>query len=485
MKNTLTKFALGASLLLPFAFAAPALAATDWDTTGAYVVSFTCLVGCPPGPYLHDMSLAQDGSDNLTGSGGSPAGANVYTWVITSGAVSDNTISFSVNYTATPDAVTPLTVMPVTGTIAPGGTMSGTWSDNYSGGVRSGTWVTTSGNASLSGGVAPIVSAVASPALPIAGQPTTVTANVDDSTTGNSSVTLAQYRITGGEWTSMTASDAAFDEVNENVTVALAFATPGIKEVCVRGTDAGGNISSPSGDDCVIVEVIDPLTGFVSGGGNIKSSKGKPTWTFGGNAGYVPGVGLVGQLQVVNHATKVACHYNVINNMTVADGLATVTASGKCNNGGTPTNVVFTYEDNGEPGTNDMFKSLPLAGGNIQVGGVTLGAKTFSATDSAYYNGMNVSDGLYGTGPISFTWDGAGNVTGGMWTEIVPPTVGTTYYNIVTGGTVIGGAVNLTLLRTNPSAYGPFSIVGTLVGGVLTGTAAGPYLFTATGTVFP
>ncbi len=109
----------------------------------------------------------------------------------------------------------------------------------------------------------------------------------------------------------------------------------------------------------------------------------------------------------------------------------------------------------------------------------------FAATDSAYYNGMNVSDGLYGTGPITFTWGAGGTVTGGMWEEIVPANVGTHYFNIVTGGTVVGSAVNLTLLRTNPSNYGPFSIVGTLVGNVLTGTAAGPYLFTATGTITP
>jgi len=37
--------------------------------------------------------------------------------------------------------------MHVMGTIAPDGTMSGTWSDNYQAGTRTGTWTTTSGNA--------------------------------------------------------------------------------------------------------------------------------------------------------------------------------------------------------------------------------------------------------------------------------------------------------------------------------------------------
>jgi len=64
------------------------------------------------------MSLVQDSSGNLTGNGGSPAGANVYTWAITSGSVSGNAINITANYTATADAVTPQTVLNLTGTIA-------------------------------------------------------------------------------------------------------------------------------------------------------------------------------------------------------------------------------------------------------------------------------------------------------------------------------------------------------------------------------
>lgn len=109
-----------------------ALAATTWDTTGAYVINMNYLGTDHP----HDISLVQDISDNLTGNGGSPAGANNYTWVITSGSVVNDTIDFLADYTATPDAVTPQTTMHVIGTIAPDGTMSGTWSDNYAGGVR-------------------------------------------------------------------------------------------------------------------------------------------------------------------------------------------------------------------------------------------------------------------------------------------------------------------------------------------------------------
>lgn len=144
MKNITARILSFALAFASFGTAVPALAATpNWNTSGAYVVAFTYLGT----DYAHDMTLVQDGAGLLTGSGGSPSGSNVYTWVITSGSVSADTIDFFANYTATADAVTPQTVMHVTGTIAPNGSLSGTWSDNYQGGERSGTWSSTSGTA--------------------------------------------------------------------------------------------------------------------------------------------------------------------------------------------------------------------------------------------------------------------------------------------------------------------------------------------------
>lgn len=120
-----------------------ASAATSWDVTGDYVVAFTL-----GSDYPYDVTFAQDSLGNITGNGGYPAaGSHTYTWVITSGSVSGNTVSFSANFTALPDAVTPQTTLVATGTIAPNGTMSGTWTDNYQGGSRNGTWATTSGAA--------------------------------------------------------------------------------------------------------------------------------------------------------------------------------------------------------------------------------------------------------------------------------------------------------------------------------------------------
>lgn len=148
MKKLIAKTMMTVMVFLPLGSALPALAAApNWDTTGNYVVVMNYLGT----DYAHDMSLTQDDLGNLTGNGGSPAGSNVYTWMITSGSVDGNTIDFFANYTATADAVTPQTVLHVTGTIANDGTLSGTWSDNYQGSDRSGTWATTSGDAELLG----------------------------------------------------------------------------------------------------------------------------------------------------------------------------------------------------------------------------------------------------------------------------------------------------------------------------------------------
>lgn len=126
--------------------ASVANAATTWDVTGDYVIDMS--LNGDMTIYPHDWHLVQAGDDSLSGTGGSPAGANTYQYTLNpGGSVVGNTISFTANYTATADAVTPQTVMTVTGTIAEDGSMSGTWSDNYNGGARNGTWETSSGAA--------------------------------------------------------------------------------------------------------------------------------------------------------------------------------------------------------------------------------------------------------------------------------------------------------------------------------------------------
>lgn len=148
-KKIMAVFALVALTASSFGGAALKIAnaATDWDVSGNYVFA----INYEGTDYNHDVSLTQAGDDSLTGSGTSGA----YAWTITSGSVTDDSLEFDANYTASPDAVTPQTVLHVEGTIAEDGSLSGTWSDNYQGGERSGTWESTSGMASgLAGSLA-------------------------------------------------------------------------------------------------------------------------------------------------------------------------------------------------------------------------------------------------------------------------------------------------------------------------------------------
>ncbi len=118
-------------------------AAPNWDVSGSYEAAFSYLGT----DYMHDITLSQNGSGNVSGNGSSGTGSSTYLWVIDSGTVSGDTLTFTAHYTATVDATSPLTTMTVTGTIANDGSISGTWEDNYQGGSRSGTWHTTDGDA--------------------------------------------------------------------------------------------------------------------------------------------------------------------------------------------------------------------------------------------------------------------------------------------------------------------------------------------------
>lgn len=119
----------------------------------------------------------------------------------------------------------------------------------------------------------PIVSnVVASPNPAPINTTVTITALVDDSGTGGSTIVSAEYNIDGGLWNPMTATDLAFDEVSEAVRATRsAGATPGVFTLCVRGTDTAGNVSA---SECITFVVYDPAGGFVTGGGWINSPAG-------------------------------------------------------------------------------------------------------------------------------------------------------------------------------------------------------------------
>src|SRR3989344_597246 len=144
--NNVKKFLIGTAVgtMLLAGTIMPAGAATpNWDVTGSYSIGFECISACG-GPYIHDASMTQTGS-SVDGVGGYTAGGpHTYEWDITTGTVSDNNINLTMDYTLGASGTT----MNMVGTIAPNGSMSGTWTDNF-GGSRNGTWITTSGVAAL------------------------------------------------------------------------------------------------------------------------------------------------------------------------------------------------------------------------------------------------------------------------------------------------------------------------------------------------
>jgi len=119
-----------------------------------------------------------------------------------------------------------------------------------------------------SDGEGPVTSNVVAEPTPI-NVDALVTATVDDSTTGESNIQLAEYSIDGSDWYSMHASDDSYDEVAEDVFgIISAFSTAGVHEVCVRGRDTVPNNGVP---ECTLLAIYDPEGGFVTGGGWIWS----------------------------------------------------------------------------------------------------------------------------------------------------------------------------------------------------------------------
>ncbi len=102
------------------------------------------------------------------------------------------------------------------------------------------------------------------------GSSCTVTATIDDSTTGGSTIESAEYSLNGGEdWDPM---DGGFISPTEEVTVTFdASMEVGVYDLCVRGKDSFENWGP---EECILLAVYDPEGGFVTGGGWIWSEAG-------------------------------------------------------------------------------------------------------------------------------------------------------------------------------------------------------------------
>lgn len=107
----------------------------------------------------------------------------------------------------------------------------------------------------------------------------TITATIDETGTGGSSVFSAQFTVDGIVFFALDPADGAFDEVTEDVTVTFSLASvgivePGVYEVCVTGTDENGVTGL---GERVYLVVYDASAGFVTGGGWIWSPQGAYT----------------------------------------------------------------------------------------------------------------------------------------------------------------------------------------------------------------
>jgi hypothetical protein len=137
-------FGGGSGLALVLSHAASAVTPT-WNVNGAYTFDFE-LSGSH---YVHAATIAgEDSSGNFTVNGGYPAGGPyAYAWA-GAGNVTGNSVTFSVDYSVG----APGTHMDMTGSIAPNGSLSGSWTDNF-GGTRTGTWTSKTGIARMTSNV--------------------------------------------------------------------------------------------------------------------------------------------------------------------------------------------------------------------------------------------------------------------------------------------------------------------------------------------
>ncbi|HHT9138987.1 MAG TPA: hypothetical protein ACFYEK_17305 [Candidatus Wunengus sp. YC60] len=107
----------------------------NWNVSGIW--NFDVVSTKYPGTYAKTMTITQDANGNITGTGANvPAG---YTWSV-AGNLTGSNVTFALTYGAPMSGY----VANFVGTIAPDGTMNGTWSDVMYG--DSGPWSSSNGN---------------------------------------------------------------------------------------------------------------------------------------------------------------------------------------------------------------------------------------------------------------------------------------------------------------------------------------------------
>ena len=90
----------------------------------------------------------------------------------------------------------------------------------------------------------------------------TLRATISDQDVGNHPIVSAEYSLNGAEWAAIGAQDGVFDAISEDVEAELPATKLGSNEVCVRGTDANGNVTTPP--TCTSFLVTYQFDGFSS-----------------------------------------------------------------------------------------------------------------------------------------------------------------------------------------------------------------------------
>jgi hypothetical protein len=221
-----------------------------------------------------------------------------------------------------------------------------------------------------------------------------LTANVDDTNTGGSTIEIAAYDVDGNPPVEMSAQDTVYDAVSENVVATVpAFSEGGVREICVLGRDTASNIGS---EECILLAVYDPNAGFVTGGGWIWSPAGAYTLdpTLSGKANF----GFVSKYQKGTTVPTGNTEFNFKTGnlnfysqsyewlvVTMGGTNAQYKGSGTINGGLAPNNLPYKfmlwardsspdtfrikiwYESNGEIVVDDNGFDQPIGGGNIKI----------------------------------------------------------------------------------------------------------------------
>lgn len=178
--------------------------------------------------------------------------------------------------------------------------------------------------------LSPTVSNVAATPNPVfANANVTLTATLDDTTTGNSNIASAEYRVGDGTWMPMSAADGVFNSPLESVTATLTLAQIGTYTIYVRGTDASGNTSDGTAYTTVTVTAQNALhVGAIEGTVTL-SKKGytlaATVQVLDGNNAPIPGVTVYTRITPMQHPDAV----RGINARTNKSGVAKFSVTSK------------------------------------------------------------------------------------------------------------------------------------------------------------